>query len=121
MKQNQITIQQVSNTFLTLHAHLNELEQVFTQDIFIGIEPWVFPEDNYTVLAIWLLYDPVAHELFPVNKKKSWAELAERLSKFQNKAYLTAGASHNFLTNNYQNYGNNQSNLPCEGKSIRWH
>lgn len=82
MNQNQITIKQVSNTFLTLHAHLNELEQVFTQDIFIGIEPWVFPEDNYTVLAIWLLYDPVAHELFPVNKKKSWAELAERLSKY---------------------------------------
>ena len=43
---------------------------------------WTFPKDTYTVLAIWLLYDPIAHELFPVNKKKSWAELANRLTKY---------------------------------------
>ena len=43
---------------------------------------WKFPNDDYTVLAIWLLYDPIAHDLFPVDKKKSWAELAQRLSKY---------------------------------------
>jgi hypothetical protein len=40
---------------------------------------WDFPEGNYSVLATWLLYDPMAHMLFPVAEKKSWAELGSRL------------------------------------------
>lgn len=43
---------------------------------------WTFPENNYTVLAIWLFYDPLAHELFPISTKKSWAELALKLTKY---------------------------------------
>ena len=30
---------------------------------------WKFPNDDYTVMAIWLLYDPIAQDLFPEDKK----------------------------------------------------
>ena len=66
---------------------LGELKQ-HVQSLLNTLQPednerrWTFPLNDYTVLAIWLLYDPIAHDLFPVNKKKSWEELANRLSTY---------------------------------------
>lgn len=65
-------------------AHLRE----YVQSLLNTAQPidaerrWTFPKDTYTVLAIWLLYDPIAHELFTVNARKSWAELALRLTDY---------------------------------------
>ncbi len=64
-----------------IHQQLDELETCIREQQ-LTERRWTFPKDNYTVLAIWLLYDPVAHELFPVSTRKSWAELAHRLSDY---------------------------------------
>lgn len=64
-----------------IHQQLDELETCIREQQ-LTERRWTFPKDNYTVLAIWLLYDPVAHELFPVSARKSWAELAHRLSDY---------------------------------------
>lgn len=81
MKEKQMSDEQMSAKIKEMHASLDELENAL-----IGREwdeeRWTFPENKYTVLAVWLLYDPKAHRLFSVNKKKSWAELAERLTKY---------------------------------------
>ena len=61
---------------------LNQLKRLLLDGPNSADEKWHFPENNYTVLAIWLLYDPKAHRLFPVSEKKSWNELAQRLSKY---------------------------------------
>ena len=64
-----------------IHQQLDELETCIREQQ-LTERRWTFPKDNYTVLAIWLLYDPVAHELFPVSTRKSWAELALRLTDY---------------------------------------
>ena len=66
----------------SMHTELEELEKALKEGVLDEGEKWTFPEDNYTVLAIWLLYDPRARRLFAVNERKSWVELAERLTKY---------------------------------------
>ena len=46
-----------------IHQQLDELETCIREQQ-LTERRWTFPKDSYTVLAIWLLYDPVAHELF---------------------------------------------------------
>ena len=65
-----------------IHAELREVETALNEGLLEEDEKWTFPEGNYTVLAIWLLYDPKARRLFAVTERKSWVELAERLSKY---------------------------------------
>ena len=65
-----------------MHTELVELEKDLNEGGLEAEEKWEFPEGNYTVLAIWLLYDPRARRLFAVNERKSWVELAERLTKY---------------------------------------
>ena len=79
---NSLRQEQVYTMFANLREQINQLEQICTQMSKENHTRWVFPQNNYTVLAIWLLYDPLAQELFPVTQKKSWAELCEKLSKY---------------------------------------
>ena len=80
MKEQKMSIEQVRAMIKRMHAELEEVEKVLTMEE--TAERWTFPDDNYTILAIWLLYDPHARRLFPVNEKKSWAELADRLTNY---------------------------------------
>ena len=82
MKEQKMSIEQVRAMIEKMHASLEELEKALNVGVLEAEEKWEFPDGNYTVLAIWLLYDPHARRLFPVNEKKSWAELAERLTKY---------------------------------------
>ena len=82
MKEQKMSIEQVRAMIEKMHASLEELEKALNEGVLEGDEKWMFPEGNYTVLAIWLLYDPKAHVVFPVNGRKSWVELAERLTKY---------------------------------------
>ena len=82
MKEQKMSIEQVRAMIEKMHASLEDLEKALNEGVLDGDEKWMFPEGNYTVLAIWLLYDPKARKLFPIKGKKSWAELAERLSKY---------------------------------------
>ena len=82
MKEQKMSIEQVRAEIKTMRASLEELENALNEGVMNEGEKWEFPEGNYTVLAIWLLYDPRAHEVFPVNGRKSWVELAERLTKY---------------------------------------
>ena len=82
MKEQKMSIEQVRAMIEKMHASLEELENALNEGVMNEGEKWEFPEGNYTVLAIWLLYDPRAHEVFPVNGRKSWVELAERLTKY---------------------------------------
>ncbi len=78
----QMSIEQARAMIKGMHAQLEKLEIILTESTLNAKEKWEFPKDNYTVLATWLLYDPMAHELFPVNKRKSWVELADKLTEY---------------------------------------
>ena len=82
MKEQKRIIEQVRAMIEKMHASLEDLEKALEEGVMDEGEKWEFPEDNYTVLAIWLLYDPRARRLFAVNERKSWVELAERLTKY---------------------------------------
>ena len=82
MKEQKMSIEQVRAMIEKMHASLEDLEKALNEGVLEGDEKWMFPEGNYTVLAIWLLYDPRARRLFAVNERKSWVELAERLTKY---------------------------------------
>ena len=82
MKEQKMSIEQVRAMIEKMHASLEDLEKALNEGVLEGDEKWTFPEGNYTVLAIWLLYDPRARRLFAVNERKSWVELAERLTKY---------------------------------------
>lgn len=82
MNEKQMSLEDVHARIKRMHAELNELEKLLTESIWKKDMKWQFPESNYTVLAIWLLYDPRAWRMFAVNERKSWVELAERLTKY---------------------------------------
>lgn len=82
MKEQKMSIEQVRAMIEKMHASLEDLEKALKEGVMDEGEKWMFPEGNYTVLAIWLLYDPRARRLFAVNERKSWVELAERLTKY---------------------------------------
>ena len=82
MKEQKMSIEQVRAMIEKMHASLEDLEKALNEGMLEGDEKWMFPEGNYTVLAIWLLYDPRARRMFAVNERKSWVELAERLTKY---------------------------------------
>ena len=82
MKEQKMSIEQVRAMIKGMHADLEELENALNEGVSEEGEKWAFPEGNYTVLAIWLLYDPKAQRLFAVNERKSWTELADRLTKY---------------------------------------
>ena len=58
MKEQKMSIEQVRAKIKKMHASLEELENALNEGVLDGDEKWMFPEGNYTVLAIWLLYDP---------------------------------------------------------------
>ena len=76
-----MSLEQMRAKIKRMHAELNELERNLCE-CSLQDARWEFPEGNYTVLAIWLLYDPKAQRMFAVNERKSWVELAERLTKY---------------------------------------
>ena len=82
MKENQMNLEQMCAMINEMHKELETLKNALLEQAMVAEEKWDFPEDRYTVLAIWLLYDPKARKLFPIKGKKSWTELAERLSKY---------------------------------------
>jgi len=82
MNEKQMSLEQMRAMIEKMHASLEELEKAMYEGVLEEGEKWMFPEGNYTVLAIWLLYDPNAQRLFAVNERKSWVELAERLTKY---------------------------------------
>ena len=82
MKEQKMSIEQVRAKIKKMRTEWKELEKAFDEGVLNEGEKWTFPEDNYTVLAIWLLYDPKAQRLFAVNERKSWTELADRLTKY---------------------------------------
>lgn len=82
MKEQKMSIEQVRAKINKMRTEWEELEKAFDEGVLNEGEKWTFPEDNYTVLAIWLLYDPKAQRLFAVNERKSWTELADRLTKY---------------------------------------
>lgn len=82
MNEKQMRFEGMCARIKSMHTELEELEKALKEGVLDEGEQWTFPEDNYTVLAIWLLYDPKARRLFAVNERKSWVELAERLTKY---------------------------------------
>lgn len=82
MNEKQMSFEGMCARIKSMHTELEELEKALKEGVLDEGEQWTFPEDNYTVLAIWLLYDPKAWRLFAVNERKSWVELAERLTKY---------------------------------------
>ena len=82
MNEKQMSLEQMCAMIKGMRTELEELEKALNEGVLEGDEKWMFPEGNYTVLAIWLLYDPRARRLFAVNERKSWVELAERLTKY---------------------------------------
>ena len=82
MNEKQMSLEQMCAMIEKMHANLEELEKALNEGVLEGDEKWMFPEGNYTVVAIWLLYDPRARRMFAVNERKSWVELAERLTKY---------------------------------------
>ena len=82
MNEKQMSLEQMCARIKRMHTELEELEKALNEGVMDEGEKWEFPEDNYTVLAIWLLYDPRARRMFAVNERKSWVELAERLTKY---------------------------------------
>ena len=82
MNEKQMSLEQMYARIKRMHTELEELEKAMYEGVSEAEEKWEFPEGNYTVLAIWLLYDPRARRLFAVNERKSWVELAERLTKY---------------------------------------
>ncbi len=60
MKEQKMSIEQVRAMIEKMHASLEDLEKALNEGVLEGDEKWMFPEGNYTVLAIWLLYDPRA-------------------------------------------------------------
>ena len=81
MKEQKMSIEQMCAMIKGMRTELEELEKALNEGVLDGDEKWMFPEGNYTVLAIWLLYDPRARRMFAVNERKSWTELADRLTK----------------------------------------
>ena len=82
MNEKQMSFEGMCARIKRMHAALEELEKALKEGVMDEGEKWEFPKDNYTVLAIWMLYDPKAQRLFAVNERKSWTELAERLTKY---------------------------------------
>ena len=82
MNEKQMSLEQMRAMLKRMRAELEEVDKALNEGVLETEEKWDFPEDNYTVLAIWLLYDPKARRLFAVNERKSWVELAERLTKY---------------------------------------
>lgn len=82
MNEKQMSLEQMCAMIKGMRTELEELEKALNEGVLEGDEKWMFPEGNYTVLAIWLLYDPRARRLFAVNERRSWVELAERLTKY---------------------------------------
>ena len=80
MNEKQMSLEQMCAMIKGMRTELEKLEKALKEGVLDEGEQWTFPEDNYTVLAIWLLYDPKAWRLFAVNERKSWVELAERLT-----------------------------------------
>ena len=78
----QMSPEKVRKIFSDLRSQLDKLEELVMEEALMQEARWNFPEGNYSVLATWLLYDPMAHMLFPVAEKKSWAELGSRLSEY---------------------------------------
>ena len=74
--------EKVRKMFSEWRSQLDKLEELVMEEALMQEARWNFPEGNYSVLATWLLYDPMAHMLFPVAEKKSWAELGSRLSEY---------------------------------------
>ena len=82
MNEKQMSLEQMCAMIKGMRTELEELEKALNEGVLEAEEKWEFPEGNYTVLAILLLYDPRARRLFAVNERKSWVELAERLTKY---------------------------------------
>ena len=60
MNEKQMSFEGMCARIKSMHTELEELENALNEGVLDGDEKWMFPEDNYTVLAIWLLYDPKA-------------------------------------------------------------
>ena len=82
IQNGQMSPEKVRKMFSEWRSQLDKLEELFWEVAVMQNARWDFPEGNYSVLATWLLYDPMAHMLFPVAEKKSWAELGSRLSEY---------------------------------------
>ena len=82
IQNGQMSHEKVRRMFNEGRKQLDELEKMVMEGVALQEARWDFPEGNYSVLATWLLYDPTAHELFPVAEKKSWTELGNRLSEY---------------------------------------
>jgi len=67
--------EQVRKIFSDLRSQLDKLEELFLEVAVMQNARWDFPEGNYSVLATWLLYDPMAHMLFPVAEKERVTEV----------------------------------------------
>ena len=82
IQNGQMSHEKVRKMFNDWRSQLDKLEELVMEEAFMQEARWDFPEGNYSVLATWLLYDPMANMLFPVAKKKSWAELGNRLTEY---------------------------------------
>ena len=60
MKENQMSIEQVRAMIKRICTVLENVLTALNEGVSEEGEKWIFPEGNYTVLAIWLLYDPKA-------------------------------------------------------------
>ena len=74
------TISNLNAATQTLKAMREEFSKQMISPL-LGAK-WDFPVNNYSVLTTWLIYDPIAHILFPVHQRESWADLAEKLSEY---------------------------------------
>ena len=74
--------EKVRKMFSEWRSQLDKLEELVMEEALMQEARWNFREGNYSVLATWLLYDPMAHMLFPVAEKKSWVELGNRLTEY---------------------------------------
>ena len=55
MNEKQMSLEQMCARIKSMHTELEELEKALKEGVLDEGEQWTFPEDNYTVLAIWLL------------------------------------------------------------------
>ena len=52
----------VRKIFSDLRSQLDQLEELFLEVAVMQNARWDFPEGNYSMLATWLLYDPMAQQ-----------------------------------------------------------
>ena len=62
MNEKQMSFEGMCARIKRMHTELEELEKALKEGVLDEGEQWTFPEDNYTVLSIWMLHDPKAQD-----------------------------------------------------------